>query len=456
MGTLIKSISGIRGIVGDGLDPEILVKFSLAFAEFCGYGKIIVGRDSRITGNFINKIVCGTLQSAGCEVIDIGIVPTPTVQLYVEKEKANGGIAITASHNPNEWNALKLLNSNGMFLNIEEANNFFELESKLVPRFKKWNDIGSYKKIEKAFTYHIDELMKIKYFDVDLIRSKKFNVLVDCVNGAGIEVVPELLSLLGCNVTKINCDSTGIFPRNPEPLPENLTETINFARANKFDLTIIVDPDVDRLVLLTDEGEPFIEENTIVLATKFILSKNPGIVCVNFSTTRAVEDIAQEYNSKVVRTPVGEINVATKMKELNAIIGGEGSGGVILPDLHYGRDALAGILITLQFLAETGKSLSEIKKELPQYFILKDKFVMSSEVNPDKVIDKFKSKITDGIMNEEDGLRIDFPDYWVHLRRSNTEPIIRLIIEANTVNKVKQLMEKYKTMLADSLQKSFS
>ncbi len=446
MPTLIKSISGIRGIVGDGFEPEVIVRFASAFAKFCDYGKIVVGRDTRITGEYVNKILCGTLVANGCQVIDVGIVPTPTVQIYVEELKANGGIVISASHNPNEWNALKLLNSDGTFLRPSEAKQLFEIETSIKPVYKKWNEIGSYEFINDADNLHIKKVLNLDIIDTKVIRSKKFKVLVDAVNGAGVKILPKLLEELGCEVTKINCDENGIFPRNPEPVPENLTETIKFAKKHNFDLTIIVDPDVDRLVLLQENGEPFIEEYTIVLATDFVLRKNPGPVCVNLSTTRAIEDLAQRYSSKVFRSPVGEINVVEKMKQVGAIIGGEGSGGVIYPQLHYGRDALVGIALVLNLLAETGKKLSEIKKELPQYFILKDKFE-TTDTNFDELFEKFIDNFQNEKINKEDGLRIDFDDHWIHLRKSNTEPIIRLIVEAKTPEQAQHFMNHYKKLL---------
>ncbi len=459
MPTLIKSISGIRGIVGDGLDPQHILKFSAAFAEFCNYGKIVVGRDSRISGGFINNLVIGTLNSLGCEVYDLGICPTPTVQIYVEHLKANGGIAITASHNPNEWNALKLLNSSGMFLSLSEANDYFNIADKIQPSshniamswqaYRKWNEIGKYHYINDSWQLHLDKLYTMELVDIENIRNRRFKILLDCVNGAGINVVPKLLSDLNCEITKINCEESGIFPRNPEPIPENLTETISIAKNNSFDLTIIVDPDVDRLVLLTDKGEPFGEENTIAQVVKFVLGKKKGNVCINLSTTRAVEDIAEEFGCKVYRTPVGEINVVSKMRETNAVIGGEGSGGVICPALHLGRDALVGIILTLQNLAEYGKSISELKNQLPRYSIKKEKYDLSN-VDADEILIKLKQKFRDEKINTDDGLRIDFEDHWVHLRKSNTEPIIRLIVEARSSIEAKGLMSKYKKLIAES------
>ncbi len=446
MTTIVKSISGIRGIVGDGLDPQNLVQLSAAFAQFCKFGKIVVGRDSRITGEYISRIVTGTLIASGCDVVDVGIVPTPTVQIYVEELKSSGGIVISASHNPNEWNALKLLNSNGTFLSPQEATEFFELEKNFNPKFKKWNQIGTYQFINEAYNLHIDKIINLDLINIEQIKRKKFKVLVDCVNGAGVDVVPKLLEKFGCEVTKLNCDHSGIFPRNPEPIPENLSDTIKVAKEGNFDLTIIVDPDVDRLVLIQENGEPFIEEYTIVLATDFVLSKQRGSVCVNLSTTRAVEDIASKYNCSVFRTPVGEINVVEGMKKFGAVIGGEGSGGVIYPKLHYGRDALVGIAFTLQYLSEKNKKLSEIKKELPAYFIVKDKFE-TKNVSPDLIVQRFKDEFKDQRTNEDDGLRIEFEDHWVHLRKSNTEPIIRLIVEARTESLSRKLMANYKEKL---------
>jgi phosphomannomutase len=448
MPTLIKSISGIRGIVGDGLSPENIIIFTGAFAEYSNYGRIIVGRDSRITGKFISDIVIGYLNALGCDVMDLGICPTPTVEIYIKHFKANGGIVITASHNPIEYNALKLLNSTGSFLSATEAKNYFQLIEKFQPKYQKWNCIGKTEIILNSWEFHLRKIYELDIINLDLIRKRKFNVLVDCVNGAGIHVVPKLLSDLGCSIKKINYESSGIFPRNPEPITENLTETIKAAKQEKFDLTFIVDPDVDRLVLLTDEGEPFGEENTIAFVSDFVLSKTSGDVVINLSTTRAVEDIAAKHKVNVHRTPVGEINVSEKMKEISAVIGGEGSGGVIFPPLHYGRDALIGIALVLQSLSESKKKLSQVKKELPQYFIAKDKFYLD-KINPNYILEHFKQKFAEDKINTDDGVRIDYDDHWLHLRKSNTEPIVRLIVEAKTEQDTNEYMKMYKKMIAE-------
>lgn len=441
MPTLMVSISGIRGIVGDGLTPEVIVKYTSAYADFIKQGKVIVGRDARITGEMVTKIVVGTLQAKGLDVVDIGIVPTPTVQFTVKTLEAEGGIAITASHNPNEWNALKLLNSTGQFMSPEEHETMKTFLSQ-EPFYESWQKVGKYSEYYQAIDNHISAILNLKVIDVEKIKSRKFKVLLDCVNGAGVYSVPKLLEKLGVEYIQMNCDKSGIFPRLPEPLPENLIETMNAVKENNVDLGIVVDPDVDRLVLITDKGEPFGEENTITQVVQFILSKTKGNVAVNLSTTRAVDDVAKEFGCKVFRSPVGEANVVKKMKEVDAVIGGEGSGGVIYPALHYGRDALVGIAITLQHLAEKGISLSQLKEQLPNYFITKKKIDLN-DTSPDEVLNQLLYRYKDYKTNTDDGLRIDFDDHWVHLRKSNTEPIIRIIVEANNKNLADSLSEKY-------------
>ena len=442
MSTLMVSISGIRGIVGDGLDPNVIVNFTSAYADFTGKGKVIVGRDARVTGDMVNRIVTATLNAKGIDVIDIGICPTPTVQYTVKTLNARGGIAISASHNPNEWNALKLLNSTGQFMTPEENTELLEILNLSQNKYKTWDEIGKTTFYAEGIKKHMHDVLEMKYIDKEAIRKRKFKVLADCVNGAGVYVIPELLRELGCEVIEYNCEKTGIFPRLPEPIPENLTETMKEVKKNKADFGVVVDPDVDRLVLITDTGEAFGEENTITQAVKFILSKEKGNAVVNLSTTRGVDDVAKDEGCKVFRSPVGEANVVKKMKEINAVIGGEGSGGVIYPALHYGRDALAGIAITLQHLLESGLTMNELRKSLPSYFITKKK-IMTGENNPDAIISLLAEKYKAEKINIDDGLRIDFPDHWVHFRKSNTEPIIRIITEAKDKDASQSLSDKY-------------
>ncbi len=442
MSTLMVSVSGIRGIVGDGLDPEVLVKFTSAYADFCGEGPIVVGRDARITGDMVQNIVSGTLAAKGNDVINIGICPTPTVLLNVKKHNAVGGIAISASHNPNEWNALKLLNKNGEFMTPEENAEMLKLLDNNSNSFKSWDKIGKVSEYKTAIEDHINRVINMKYIDVEAIMKRKFKVLLDCVNGAGAYVMPELLKRFGCQVIELNCEKTGIFPRLPEPLPENLTETMAKIKETGAELGIVVDPDVDRLVMITEKGEPFGEEYSVAQAVRFVLSKDKGNVAVNLSTTRAVDDIANEFGCEVFRTPVGEANVVKKMKEVDAVIGGEGSGGVIFPGLHYGRDALVGTAILLQQLVEFGGTISELKEAMPQYFNTKKKVSVAGK-NPDDVIEALKKKYSSEKINTKDGLRIDFEDHWVHFRKSNTEPIVRCIVEAKTHEEADNLAEKY-------------
>lgn len=441
MPTLMTSISGIRGIVGNGLDPETILNYTNAYADFIGSGKVVIGRDARITGEMVNQLTAGTLLAKGLDVIDIGICPTPTVQFNVKKLKAQGGIAISASHNPNEWNALKLLNGTGQFLSPEEYVQMQKFLKNDQPKYKSWDKIGKWTEYSKGIQNHVDAIFNLGIIYVDEIRKRRFKVLLDCVNGAGAYVLPEFLKDFGCEVIEMNCEKTGIFPRSPEPLPENLTETMKKVKDAKADIGIVVDPDVDRLVLITDKGESFSEENTIVQIVHFVLSRKKGNVVVNLSTTRAVEDVAKNFGCSVFRSPVGEANVVKKMKEVNAVIGGEGSGGVIFPELHYGRDALVGIALTLQHLTDYGNPISKLKDELPQYFISKKKIEVTK--NPDEVITKLIDHFSGQNTNTEDGLRVDFDDHWVHFRKSNTEPIVRVIVEAKAEAEAEKLVRKY-------------
>ena len=442
MSTLMVSISGIRGIVGDGLDPGIVVKYVSAYADFIGKGKVVIGRDARITGEMVDHLVTGTLLSKGLDVINIGICPTPTVQFNVKELNASGGIAISASHNPNEWNALKLLNSTGQFMTPDENKIMLEKLDGSVNYYKQWNKIGKSDFFAEGLKNHVKAVLNMKYINPEAIKRRKFRVLTDCVNGAGAYVIPQLLKDFGCDVIEVNCNKSGIFPRLPEPIPENLTDTLKAVKESNVDLGIVVDPDADRLVLITNEGIPFGEENTITQAVKFILSKEKGNVVVNLSTTRGVDDVAEQFGCKVFRSAVGEANVVKRMKEVKAIIGGEGSGGIIYPALHYGRDALAGIAITLQHLVELGGTITELKNVLPQYYINKKKIELSG-VNPDIIIDELRKKFRKEKINTEDGLKIDFEEYWIHLRKSNTEPIIRIITEAKSKKEAEEISDKF-------------
>jgi len=440
MPTLMVSVSGIRGLVGDGLDPNTIVKYTSAYADFCGKGTIVIGSDGRITGNMVKHTLIGTLIAKGNDVIDIGICPTPTVLYNVTKLGAVGGIQISASHNPNEWNALKLLNSNGEFMTPEQNKLMLDKIDSANQEYQKWNGLGAVSKYDDGLKNHVFDVLKL--VDKELIRSKNFKVVLDCVNGAGSYIMPQFLEELGCEVIELNCEKTGIFPRLPEPIPENLTETMEAVKQHNADLAIVVDPDVDRLVLVTDKGEPFIEENTISLAARHVLAKKKGNVVVNLSTTRSVDDIAEVEGCKVLRSPVGEANVVKLMKEVDAVIGGEGSGGVIYPELHYGRDALVGTVLTLEHLAEQNKPLSRIKEEMPQYTIAKRKIELKN-IDPDLVIEKLTENYSTKKVNTDDGLRIDFDDHWVHFRKSNTEPIIRCIAEAKTEHEAEKFIDKY-------------
>jgi len=449
------SISGIRGIVGKSLTPEVIIKYVSAYAEFCKRKSIVIGRDGRITGKPISDIVISTLLQMGCDVIDLGVCPTPTVGFAVEKLKARGGISITASHNPIVWNGLKFFSTDGLFLDINQNRKLWKLASqnhKYVP----WNKFGKYRNKSEFINVHVKEALKTPYINAQKIRRAKFKVVIDCINSAGGIIVPYLLEELGCKIIELNCELSGIFKHKPEPLPENLTSLCQAVRKYKADFGIAVDPDVDRLVLIDENGNPYGEEYTIVTCIKYVLEKKlkrklyseenaPPKVVVNLSTTRAVDDVCQQYGAIVLRTPVGEINVAKKMKEVKAIIGGEGSGGVILPDLHYNRDAIIGSALILQYLSEFGGTISELKSTLPKYSIVKEKLDVS-RLNIDSIFKKIESKYSNqGKVNTEDGLKIDFENSWIHLRKSNTEPIIRIIAEAPTKYEAKQLVKKIKS-----------
>ncbi|MBI4418058.1 MAG: phosphoglucosamine mutase [Ignavibacteriales bacterium] len=447
--SLMVSISGVRGVVGSGLTPDVVVRYASAFAEYCGRGPIVIGRDGRITGKPIAHIVSSTLLSAGCNVIALGICPTPTIQIAVEKLKAAGGISITASHNPIQWNGLKFLDKTGMFLDARQNGQLVTLAQNDQRSYVAWDKLGRHQENTTFLQKHIDAVLEIPTIDLQLVRKRRFKVVADCVNAAGGTVVPELLKAFGCRVIQMNCDVSGVFVHNPEPLPEHLTALRNRVRREKADLGVAIDPDGDRLVLIDEKGQPFGEEYTIVQAAKFVLEKErkkrrkaaPSVV-VNLSTTRAVEDIAEQYGAHTIRTPVGEIHVAAKMKEVGAVIGGEGSGGIILPSVHLGRDALVGIGLTLQHLAEFDGPLSELRKELPHYVMLKNRIEVGSR-RPGEIIDLLATRYSGRErVNQDDGIRIDFDKSWVHLRPSNTEPIVRLIAEGPSEQRARQLVDE--------------
>lgn len=438
MAKLMVSISGIRGIVGDGLSPQVIVNFAQAFGTYLGNGKVIVGRDSRVTGPMVKHAVYCGLLAAGCDVIDIGMCPTPTVQMAVEHLKARGGIAITASHNPIEWNALKLIDSTGLFLDERQGNKVIELVEKNKLQNVRWDQIGKVESFDRAIEHHIKSILKLGIIDTKLIASKKFKVVVDCVNGAGETILPALLDQLGCNVTFINKEATGLFPRAPEPLPENLKELCAKVKSVKADIGFAVDPDVDRLAIVSELGKPLGEEYTLALAVNYLLQKRDGPVVVNTSVTQAIDDIAAKYEKEVIRTKVGEIFVSQKMKAAKAVIGGEGNGGVILPELHLGRDAPLGIALTLQQLAMFDGTLSELHQTLPQYFQAKNRIELK-DLDVASLLDAIVKKYKKEKKDLTDGLKILWPEKWVHIRPSNTEPIIRIYTEAKTMEEANAL-----------------
>ena len=457
---LMVSISGIRGVIGETLTPEVITRYAAAYVAYCrrradGPPTIVVGRDGRITGKPVMDILCAALVLAGARVITIGICPTPTVQLAVEHEHAQGGIAVTASHNPMQWNGLKFMASTGLFLDPAENLEFWEL-AREAPRYQPWNSIGKEEINTSWLQHHIESVLCLPLLRPDVIRRRRFRIVLDCVNAAGGMIVPDLLRKLGCFVEEMNCEVGGVFQHTPEPLPENLTDLAARVAASHADLGIAVDPDVDRLVLINERGEPFGEEYTITTAVDFVLKQrmrlqSPPVtprVVINLSTTRAVEDVAHRYGADVVRTAVGEINVAAKMRDIGAVIGGEGSGGVILPAVHLGRDAIVGIALILQHLAESNGTLSQLKSSLPQYAIAKGKLELRG-VAPDDVLAAMRTRHgSKGKINTDDGIRIDYPEYWVHLRKSNTEPIIRIIAEASTPDLAQSVVDTFRNEIA--------
>ena len=444
----MRSVSGIRGIIGKSLTPENVIKHVYAFTTLLNKKNVIVGGDPRTSNTFIRPMVKSILMACGCNVIDIGITPTPTVQISVEKLKAAGGIAITASHNPIEWNGLKFIGPDGLFLAQSSIDKLFEVADNTKRGYANWEAIGNKSPYASAIDDHLEKIYNLDFINIDQIRKKKFKVALDCVNGAGGLIIPKLLENFGCKVEGINLEPTGIFAHTPEPVPQNLKELSKIVSENNCDIGFAVDPDVDRCAIIGNDVNPIGEEYTLAIAVKFILSQKLGHVVVNLSTSRAIDDIVQYYNSVLHKTKVGEINVAEKMRKIDAVIGGEGNGGVILPEVHLGRDAPVAIALTLQQLAEFGSTLTEFKQTLPQYYIIKDKAPIG-DIDPDKVIEHFSNHYQDEQLNFTDGLRIDHSEYWIHLRKSNTEPIMRIIVEARTPEKSWEILQATKEMISN-------
>lgn len=437
---LMISVSGIRGIFGSHLTPENLVTFTAAYGTWLNGGKVVVGRDSRVTGQICEDIVCATLQSVGCNVIKVGIAPTPTVAMGVLKHKAAGGIILTASHNPAQWNALKLLNDKSEFLDAGQGEKVIEIAEKGSFSYKQFDEIGSVTTDEHAIQYHIQKVLDLPYIDKELIRSRSFTVAVDAVNGAGSYALPLLLETLGVSVKRINCVPNGIFPHNPEPLPEHLTEFCEFIKNNPCDLGVVTDPDADRLALADENGRLFGEEYTQVTAFDLYLSKSPGDTATNLSSSRASDDITEKYGHTCHRSAVGEINVVKAMQKYNVKIGGEGNGGVINADLHPGRDALIGTAMVLQLLAERNISASAYRDTLPDYEMSKQKIELKDlGVDADELLKKVAENYASKNPSTLDGVKIDFDEGWVHFRKSNTEPIVRVYSEARTKKKAEEL-----------------
>lgn len=448
--SLIKSISGFRGTIGglesQGLTPIDIVKFTSAFAQFIKESSkkekltIVIGRDARISGEMVSHLVVGTLMGMGVDVIDTGLSTTPTVELAVTDSKADGGIILTASHNPVQWNALKLLNGKGEFIDAEEGNRVLELAANPIFNFAQVMQLGHYTKDDTTINKHIEHVIKLPLVDVDAIRKANFKVCFDAVNSTGGIVLPKLLEALGVkDIVALNNEPTGIFAHNPEPLPENITDICEKVVENKCDVGFIVDPDVDRLAIVCENGRPFVEEYTLVAVADYVLSQTKGNTVSNLSSTRALKDITTKYGQEYSASAVGEVNVVDMMKKTNAIIGGEGNGGVIYPELHYGRDALVGIALFLTLLAKKNISCSALRDSYPSYVISKNKMELTPEINVDKILSKMAEKYSSYDVSTIDGVKINFEREWVHLRKSNTEPIIRIYSESDEITKADHL-----------------
>ena len=451
--TLIKSISGIRGTIGgemgENLTPIDIVKFTTAYTRFIASkneGKrlrIVVGRDARLSGEMVNDIIEGTLLGCGADVINVGLCTTPGTEMAVITHKADGGIIITASHNPKQWNALKLLNEKGEFLNDKEGKQVLALAEQEDFLFPEIDSIGKVILREDFNPTHIEQVLAMRLVDVEKVKARKFKVVVDAVNSIGGVVIPALLRKLGCEVVELNCEPNGHFAHNPEPIPQNLTEITEVVRREKADLGVVVDPDVDRLALVNEDGTMFGEEYTLVAVADYILSREKGNTVSNLSSSRALSDITVAHGGEYSASAVGEVNVTTKMKEVGAIIGGEGNGGVIYPELHYGRDALVGVALFLTYLAEQGVTMTELRKRYPAYYASKNKIELTPAIDVDKVLREIKERYAYERVNDIDGVKIDFAESWVHLRKSNTEPIIRIYTEAKSEAEADEVAQRF-------------
>ena len=453
--TLIKSISGIRGTIGgrtgDTLNPLDIVKFTTAYATFIrrhttnGSGKIVVGRDARMSGQMVDSIVSGTLVGMGFDVLNIGLATTPTTELAVTMSQADGGIIITASHNPRQWNALKLLNSHGEFLTKADGNEVLDIAEREDFEYAEVDHLGKIINDSSFDDRHIESVLNLNLVDAEAIRKAGFKVCVDSINSVGGVILPKLLDRLGVEYKFLNAEPTGDFAHNPEPLEKNLSGIMDEMKSGAFDLGIVVDPDVDRLAFICEDGRMFGEEYTLVSVADYVLSHTPGNTVSNLSSTRALRDVTSKHGGTYTAAAVGEVNVTTKMKEVGAVIGGEGNGGVIYPESHYGRDALVGIALFLSSLAHKGCKVSELRATFPEYFIAKNRIDLTPSTDVDAILEKVKELYANEQVNDIDGVKIDFPDKWVHLRKSNTEPIIRVYSEASTMEAAdalgKQIMQ---------------
>lgn len=457
--SLIKSISGIRGTIGgaagEGLSPVDVVKFTAAYAHFIGKNTdtesrtIVVGRDARISGPMVSKLVEATLTGMGFDVINIGLATTPTTEIAVVMEKACGGIIITASHNPKQWNALKLLNSDGEFLNDAQGKEVLRIAENDEYTFADVDSLGHVYINDTYNRKHIDSVLALDLVDTEAIAKADFTVAVDAVNSVGGIIIPQLLKALGVkNIIELNCEATGKLAHTPEPIPENLTQISDLMRDGKADVGFVVDPDVDRLAIVMENGDMFVEEYTLVAVADYVLSHTPGSTVSNLSSSRALRDVTASHGCTYTAAAVGEVNVVTKMKETGAVIGGEGNGGVIYPASHYGRDALVGVALFLTLLAKSGKKVSELKAGYPAYAIAKNKIELTPDIDVDAILEAVKKRYSSENITDIDGVKIDFPDCWVHLRKSNTEPIIRIYSEASTIERANSLAEDIKKVIA--------